>query len=70
MCVCVCVRVRECVCVFRGHLQTMICTLNVIVTLRGWGGVLAVMLIISFLCNRMGMRQKTNGVLTCLLYTL
>ena len=53
----------------RGHLQTMICTLNVIVTLRGWG-VLAVTLIISFLCNRMGMRQKINGVLTCLLYTL
>ena len=43
----------------RGHLQTMICTLNVIVTLRGWG-VLAMTLIISFLCNRMGMRQKTN----------
>ena len=42
---------------FRGHLQTMICTLNIIVTLRG---VLAVTLIISFLCNRMGMRQKNK----------
>ena len=24
--------------IFRGHLQTETCTLNVIVTRRGWGG--------------------------------
>ena len=50
----------------RGHLQTMICTPNVIVTLRG---VLAMTLIIfiSYAAEWEMKAKKTNGVLTCLL---
>ena len=47
----------------------MICTLNVIVTLRGWGG-LGRDVNNFILMQQNGNEAKTNGVLTCLLYTL
>ena len=56
-------------CQLRGHLQTIICTLNVIVTLRGWGG-LGRDVNNFILMQQNGNEAKTNGVLTCLLYTL
>ena len=47
----------------RGHLQTMICTLNVIVTLRGGLGHDVNNFI---LMQQNGNEAKTNGVLWCL----